>query len=322
MFNSQQKSINISISRAINFLHHNQLPSGGFPNYISFDKGMKKDCKMESCIFSSTIIAYCIAFAKNDKVVHVVEKTKDFLINEMVSPGIWRYFSSNSDSNILPDIDDTCCASFLLRDCHPSIVSGGNISIISNNMNKDGLFHTWIDPFSQSANKNDIDSVVNANVVLYLGEREETKCAINYLNKIIIEDIVENTYWYYLNNISLYYMISRAYFHGVEGLYQSAEVIIDKIISVQKNNGSFGDELMTALAVSTLLNLNYNDLSILTKGISFLLNTQNEDGWWQKIAFYAGPPFPIPHLCWYGAEVLTTAMCVEALAKLNRLMVI
>ena len=90
-------------------------------------------------------------------------------------------------------------------------------------------------------------------------------------------------------------MVSQAYFNGVEGLSQSADAIIHKITSGQKNNGSFGDELNTALAVSTLLNFNYNELSVLIKSVDFLLDTQSNDGSWKRIAFYAGPRYPLPH---------------------------
>ena len=193
------------------------------------------------------------------------------------------------------------------------------MSIILNNRNEEGLFYTWINLFPQFENHNDIDSVVNANAVLYLGEREETMDTIQYLNNIILEDKENKSYWYYLNDLSLYYMVSRAYFNGVEGLAKSKDAIIRKIISKQKKNGSFGDELRTALAVSTLLNFNYDKLSILMKSVDLLLETQNDDGFWKRIAFYTGPRYPAPNSVWHGAEALTTALCVEALARFKRL---
>ncbi len=177
MSTSLLKSINGSINKATEFLYRSQLPSGNFPNYNSVDRKMEKDCKFENCIFSSTIIAYCMGFLNSEKTLHIVNKIRRFLIDEIIYPGIWSYLSSQDSSTIIPDIDDTCCASFILKDSHPWISKGKNIPLILNNRNKDGLFYTWINLFPQAKDMNDVDSVVNANLLFYLGEREETRRA-------------------------------------------------------------------------------------------------------------------------------------------------
>lgn len=299
-------------------LYQTQLPSGGFPNYTSSDKEMEKDCRSENCVFSSTIIGYCLMFSENEKVVRILQKIREFLTSEMIYPGIWRYWSSESGSKIIPDMDDTCCASFLLRRTHPYLLRGENVILLLRNRNENDLFYTWLKPFPDLEEQNDIDSVVNGNVVLYLGEREETKKTIGFLNRIVLEDREEDTYWYYLNNLALYYMVSRAYFNGVKSLHRSADSIIYKVTSMQHQNGSFGGELNTALAISTLLNYNFIDSTILTKGVEFLLDSQTRTGIWKKRAFYAGPQHPSPHSVWFGAEALTTALCLEALLRFEK----
>ena len=315
MYASLRESLNQSISKAVDMLYQTQLSSGGFPNYISSDKGMEKECKFDSCVFSSTIIGYCLMFSKDEKVLRMIQKIGGFLIREMIYPGIWCYWSSESGSTITPDMDDTCCASFLLRKSRPYLLIDENIMFLLRNRNDEGLFYTWLNPLPDHVEKNDIDSVVNGNVILYLGEREETKKVINFLNRIVLEDREKDTYWYYLNNLALYYMMSRAYFNGVTSLHQSADSIIHKVTSMQHQNGSFGDELNTALAVSTLMNYRFDDSLILRKGIEFLLDTQTETGMWKRRAFYAGPQYPKPHSVWFGGEALTTALCFEALLR-------
>lgn len=292
-----------------------QLPSGGFPNYSSLDKGMEKDCTFDYCIFSSTIIGYCLMFSENAKALRMLHKIGEFLIREMIYPGIWCYWSSESSLRIIPDMDDTCCASFLLGKSHSNLLKSENIPHLLRNRNEQGLFNTWLNPSSEPDEQSDVDSVVNGNVILYLGEREETKQAIKFLNRIVLEDCEEDTYWYYLNNLALYYMMSRAYFNGVKSFLPSADSIIRKVTSMQSQNGSFGDELDTALAISTLINYNFGDSAVLKKGIGFLLDTQTEIGLWKKRSFYAGPRHPTPHSVWYGAEALTTALCLEALLR-------
>lgn len=315
MYPSLRKSFIQSISKAVDILYQTQLPSGGFPNYSSSDKGMEEDCRFDNCVFSSTIIGYCLSFSENVKVVQILQKIRNFLISEMIYPGIWCYWSSESGSKIIPDMDDTCCASFLLRKSHSYLLRGENITLLLHNRNESGLFYTWLNSSPDLEEQNDIDSVVNGNVILYLGEREETKKTIDFLNRIVLEDHEEDTYWYYLNNLALYYMMSRAYFNGVKSLHPSADSIIRKVTSMQSQNGSFGDELNTALAISTLLNHNFSDLTILTKGAEFLLDSQTKTGMWKKRAFYAGPQHPSPHSVWFGAEALTTALCLEALLR-------
>jgi hypothetical protein len=86
-------------------------------------------------------------------------------------------------------------------------------------------------------------------------------------------------------------------------------------MSMQYQNGSFGDELNTALAISTLLNYHFSNSTILTKGVEFLLDSQIRTGMWKKRAFYTGPQYPSPHSVWFGAEALTTALCLEAMLR-------
>ena len=303
------------ISEALDMLCQTQLPSGGFPNYISSDEEMEKDCRFENCVFSSTIIGYCLRFSENDKVVQTLRKIREFLTREMIYPGIWRYWSSESSITISPDMDDTCCASYFLRKSHPHLLRGENIALLLRNRNEKGLFYTWLNPVPDLEGQNDVDSVVNGNAILYLGERKETQKTIEFLNRIVLENREEGTYWYYLNNLALYYMMSRAYFNGVKSLHPSAALIIQKVTAMQYKNGSFGDELKTALAISTLLNYNFSDSTILTKGIEFLLETRTRIGMWRKLAFYAGPQYPRPHSVWFGADALTTALCLEALLR-------
>ena len=315
MYASLRKSLIQSISEAVDILDQTQLPSGGFPNYMSSDKGMEKDCRFENCVFSSTIIGYCLMFSENEKVVQILQKIKEFLIREMLYPGIWCYWSFESSLRIIPDMDDTCCASFLLRKSHSHLLKGENITLLLHNRNENGLFYTWLNPSPDLEEEHDIDSVVNGNVILYLGEREETRKTIDFLNRVVLEDREEDTYWYYLNNLALYYMMSRAYFNGVKSLHRSADAIIRKVTSMQSQNGSFGDELNTALAILTLMNYRFDDSATLRKGIEFLLDTQTKTGMWKKRAFYAGPRHPSPHSVWFGAEALTTALCLEALLR-------
>jgi hypothetical protein len=299
-----------AIEKAVDFLYHHQLSHGEFKTYISLDPKLENQYMLDSTPFVTTLVLYSINFVDCPEVSEMTQKAMVFLLEEMKPPGVWRYWTSRARRKIRPDLDDTSCASFALKKHHPHIDS--NIGIILANRNEQGLFYTWI---NSRTVQNDVDSVVNANVLLYLGEREETKTICDYLNHIVLNDQEEGSYWYYLDHLALYYMMSRAYFNGVSSLRNARNALVNKITSQQQKGGLFGHELHTALAVCTLLNFEYDDSAVLDPAIDYILHRQQEDGAWSSAAFYTGPEPPSPHSYWFGSEELTTAFCIEALAR-------
>jgi hypothetical protein len=76
--------------------------------------------------------------------------------------------------------------------------------------------------------------------------------------------------------------------------------------------------LGTALAALTLLNCEA-EVDLLDRQIDLMLDGQGEDGSWPRVAFYSGPRPPQPRSVWFGSEELTTALCLEALARYSSL---
>jgi hypothetical protein len=152
-----------------------------------------------------------------------------------------------------------------------------------------------------------VDCAVNANVLLYLGESAETKRTIDYLVRATREDM-PTCNEYYIHQLSFYYLLSRAYLNGVRSLVAARMEIANRIIAAQSKEGSWGDELLTALAVCTLLNFGVATAS-LDRAAGYLLGAQQADGAWRRIPMFLGPA---PY---YGSEELTTGICVEALAR-------
>ena len=70
------------------------------------------------------------------------------------------------------------------------------------------------------------------------------------------------------------------------------------ILSLKKQDGSFGNSLQTACAITTLLNFGYE--KNLEKSILYLLNKQTKDGNWKKYEFHKGPGFT------FGSNSVTT----------------
>ncbi len=118
----------------------------------------------------------------------------------MRDPGLFQYYTSKNTNSIEFDLDDTACASVALQQSHPLVAGGRNVECFLENRNEAGLFYTWV---GDTAPENDIDSVVNANLVLYLGGRDETRSACRYLIDTIESGREGDSYRYYLDDMIL-----------------------------------------------------------------------------------------------------------------------
>jgi hypothetical protein len=310
-----------SIHRGLGFLSASQAPTGELPSFAAFAPEMTGTRALDSATFPTALILDSLAFVLDSSEHPVSHKARRFLKREMIPPGLWRYWTDDglwhqlkdNRERIDPDLDCTCCASFVLRK-QPDICLR-NVEIVLQNRNEKGLFRTWI---RDSERSNDVDSVVNANVLLYVGERPETRAVVDYLNEIVLNNQEAGSYHYYLDDLALYYMMSRAFFHGVRGLGTCQSRIRAKVTQRLEDRRSREDALLVALAFCTLLNYSYDRNQIPDHSLAALAQAQQSDGGWPIRAFYAGPEAPLPHAVWFGSRALTTGFCLEALARYVR----
>lgn len=335
---SPSTELECSLARAINFLEQNQLDDGEFQTefdqrHETPDHQILEELVFDSSPFVTSLVLYSLNFLRHEnKVQSLIKRGVSFLLQEMELGGLWRYWSSKNEKHTMipPDLDDICCVSYVLR--MNNVAFPKNIGIILENKNQQGLFYTWLFPnslrklslwllttgkaFSSSnelwklTDKNDICCVVNANTLLYLGETKQTKKVIEHLIDIVLQGTEDTNTSFYNHKLSFYYMLSRAYFSGVHSLGVLKIPVINQVLNLQKADGSFGDELLTTLAVCTLLNFNYSTPS-LDKAIEFLLKTQQPDGSWRRIPMYGGQLDKST----FGSAELTTSFCVETLAR-------
>lgn len=336
----EHSTIEIAINRAIDFLWHNQLPDGEFKTYAGpLVDGIEKDWHFESALFVSSFVVYSLSFRETSQTKVMREKALDFLAAHKETFGVWRYwfFKDSKRRFIPPDLDDTCCISFVLKKYR---TTPNNHSLILANRNREGLFYTWILPrFSMlfrfprfwfaylpaipfhlflwrntEAKADDIDCGVNANVILYLGNIEETKEVIAYLIDVTLKGLERERDKWYLSSFSHYYFLSRAYLNGVRELEVVKPKIISNLEQMFEHEG-YNNPLDTALLACTFLNLEHITPT-LDKAISFLLKTQGSDGSWTRVPFYFGGR---KRLYAFGSSELTTAFCIEALARYQQI---
>jgi hypothetical protein len=259
---------------------------------------------LDSSIFATTFVLYSIARIDHPCVTVMANKAISFLKREMCGCGLFQYYTSKNARSIDFDLDDTACASFVLQGSHPLITRGYNVGYFIENRNEDGLFYTWV---GRATPANNVDSVVNANVALYLGDRDETKSASRFLVDTIKSGDESNSYHYYLDNITLYYAVSRAYAHGALSLSGARDAVIENILQSSRDDGSFGNELATAWAVCSLANFEYDSVTRIGSALRYLERRQRADGSWRRAPMFHGSGV------YYGSEELTTALCLEAL---------
>jgi hypothetical protein len=323
--------IHHSISKAIDFLYSSQLEYGEFQTYAWRDAAHSENGYSDSSPFATSLVLYSISYVKDARIQAIADKALNFLCSELEGHGLWRYWSSRNPLHTFlpPDLDSTCCISHVLKQYHQS--TPNNHALILANRNRAGIFYTWMAARQDSPAEfvaeiqnivsrstalvlaftpvlDNLDSAVNANVLLYLGENAETKCALEYIIQAARDEHTAPSSQYYLDRLSFYYMLSRAYKHSVSALGATREKILERVVLSQAEDGSWGNELLTALAVCTLLNFGESGVA-LGRGVEYLLQTQLDDGSWRRVAMYAGrEPY-------YGSEELTTALAVQALAR-------
>ncbi|KQS32512.1 hypothetical protein ASG14_16650 [Pedobacter sp. Leaf194] len=291
-------------------------------------------------VFPTSLIAYSILdLGDFSKVNDILQLSASFLQAQSMRGGIWNNFTKAHPYFKVcpPDVDNTSCASILLNAVNREFQS--NEAMLLLNRNRNNLFYSWYTfrptlkwnkdywllmlrefkyPVQSllfwanvEAKKYDIDAVVNANVLFYLGLTKDTSGIINYLLDIILTQKEADCDKWYRNPFTIYYFFSRILYSGVAELEPIRKPITQRIIDTIKQDGSFGESILdTALAVISLIKLNYQ-ITNLEKAINFIVNTQGEYGEWPRWAVYYGGP---KKLQCYGSEELTTGFCLEALA--------
>jgi hypothetical protein len=294
---SKGARINGSINKGIDYLYSNQMANGEFQTDSCTDDRMEK-CVFDSSPFVTSFVLYSIKGSENKKVKEMSSRAIEFLLYEEGNGGVWKYWTKQNGKYIDPDVDDTATISFILKKNNESFT--GNLQVLESNKNDEGLYLTWI---RRPGEKNDLDCVVNANVLLYTGKNDPSVCS--YINREIKAN--EPCSQYYPDRMVLYYVVSRAYENNITCFEESKKTLIQSVLALQKD-GSFGSDMDDALALNTLLNLGYAG-SALDSGAETLINDQRADGSWPRAEFYLGGS------AYYGSDSLTTALAVEALEK-------
>lgn len=297
-----------AIGRGAGFLETSQMKHGEFRTYASPDSTLTRLRRFDSSPFVTSFVVYSLGYVRETRVKEMTDRALSFLAAEMDRGGIWRYWSSLNTRSIDPDLDDTACISFLLRRHRMPVPA--NHEVFFRNTDSRGRFKTWLRK-AGSSTPNDVDCVVNANVLLYLGSNARTQPACAWVNDVIARGREAASTVYYVHDTAFYYMVSRAFLHGATCLGASKDTVLSRLGPMQANDGAMGDELATGFGICTRLNLGVAPDSAMDAAARYLLRMQRSDGSWPISAFYVAREDGV----WWGSEELTTAICLEALSR-------
>ena len=243
-------------------------------------------------------------------------RTRAYLRSVMEYPGVWRYWPS-----LPPDLDDTAVCSLAVGP-HVWLALGRTLPAVFRKRDREGRFRTWMGKGDDTSPWDDVDSVVNANVVVWLGDREETGGAQRWLRTLIDDHREAGSSWYYPDPMDLYAALSRLgpAPAGVDDVFRGLGAVLGaRIMSRRNPSGHFGDPQRTAQALSALDRLQaWPAASEVEPAVEYLLETQRADGSWPSGLIWQGPPPPRPPSAGFASEALITAWCVESLTRFTR----
>lgn len=311
---SEPSAIRRAIENGVTYLESAQLPSGEIPIEISPTPEMSGDCVRDPAVFPTALAARVLAITPS--AARIRSHALDFLLCEMEPDGLWRHPSSEKPEyyHTLLDVDDTSIASTALRAAGRP-VPNNRARLLANRERSSGLFRTWIvrwwrHPlmtwrfFKSVAELGDVDAVINANAVIYLGSCEETRPAIEHMLDILRSNReMMSTIWYG-SIFTVWYFFSHALY---EIAPEAGEMIVPRIEATSPVNS-----LELTLAASTLLLWNR------VPDVEPLIKAQLPSGAWPSVGFYHMGQRRLesrPKPPWWGSEALTTVLAVEALTR-------
>lgn len=142
--------------------------------------------------------------AADERAAALISRSRRFILSRIEAPGIWRWAPHDFE------VDSTSICSLAAGpQRHPWLLLGRNVRVILSRRDDSGRFPTWMGSCGPFGEPNDIDPVVNANVVTYLGDRDETRASQRWIERLVVADrVAGSSIWY--RPMDLYYSVSRA----------------------------------------------------------------------------------------------------------------
>jgi len=337
-----QDQVQGALRRGLKYLAEKQLSSGEFVTLVAKDADIIQDAVYDGSPFTTSHILSSLLEFSAPESAEMIAKGVKFLTESELEGGIWRFWNKEhpGHENTPPDVDATACIRHILRLTTHKNAADPYEGILFGNRNQKGLFYTWIvkrwrhifSPSSKGALRivhssperlksfftigqvtaEDIDVVVNANALLYLGDRSSTKRAAAWIRHVIETGQEETSDRFYQSKIALYYAVMRCTSAGVKSMAELRPLVLKNLRPLRAADGSYGGNCQDTALAANVLCFWEPDAPETFETLQHLLLTQREDGSWPAHAFYYGGWKRVRA---WGSPELTTGFCLEALGR-------
>lgn len=304
------------IDRAFDMLSESLGPAGQWPITVRpIGAGAEREqAEITPCITAHGMLA--LARSDDPRAAALRQRSARHLEDTVQGPSLWRYYRDTP-----PDTDDTSLAALALGREHRLIRDVPAAEALIANRTSEGKFRTWMHwPPDQRADNDTgpmLDATVNAHVIGLLGERAETKAAIDWVSECVMSGTEAANSWYYRRPLTLYLALQRAVDGGVSSLASAAQTAVARAQNLLRERRD-GEAHWLACAV-LVATWRRQELDATTSdwARSELLGAQRADGGWPPGVIYVGVAPPGEPTVEFRSAALTTALCVSALLGLE-----
>lgn len=293
-----------ALAAARAFLEEQQPARGLFPTWASPAPDLAHAFPVESP-YLTTYILHALAQLAAGEVTPAMSRAGRALWQHREAGGLWRFFGTSAADPPL-DFDDTCCALVALGQCRLPCDSKVE-HFLAKAAFPGGGYGTWL--LTRINAEREVDVVVNANILLHLARSGRPTAELErFLVALVTAKRLRGLSAFAVSELPSLYTLARAYRHGpAPGLAPLLPALIAAVLERRQPDGSFGDELETALAITALATAGH-PIGELLGAARWLLHQQRPDGSWPRRVFFRDfrPTY-------YGSDELTTALGAEAL---------
>lgn len=319
-----------AVARGLAFLGEAQRPNGEFASYRWIPSEGDPALEEFGSPFTTATILVALQGVEAPQAAQIRRRGVEFLRGVRDGQGLWRFFLRHDGQLDLvpPDTDDTAVAAAALR--REGVAVRGVADALARCVDRRGRLMAWLfgsgdctpspserafyaaSPLRYDLRyPNEYDCVTHANGLAFLAlEGRVPKRACELLEREVATKDPLTCQRYYRSLQVLGYAAARAYRSGATCLASAMEGLRTRLLARQGPDGSWGNSLETALAAAAVQELGCADPA-LQRAHRYLLSQQLPSGAWPNAVFYQDNVST--HFV-YGAESITTALAVEALA--------
>lgn len=272
--------------RGLQFLAATIGSDGAWPSECRRGSGTDRRVRKDNASFVAGLGVLALE-GLGERTRDLRDRSCDWILAGMVDPGVWQYLP-----HLPPDTDCTAICSLAIRN-HPHAPGLSNVVSLLSEQESDGVFRTWMTVKDPWAASDHIDSVVNANVLTWLGPGPEMVAAEEWISGVIAEGHEPDSTYFYTTATDLHYAVAKAHARWPR-LFEPVIPIVTR--RLRKNvETAAGDAIRSAQAL-TALGLLGAMPAFRTAAAAWekILGAQRHDGGWPDVVLWAGPLPPAP----------------------------